>query len=220
MYVFWTGILVAAVFAYSAIKLGFYQAWTILFNVVIAVYIGIKLGPALEEFVPMSGQYCKALAVLATGVGTFLILQGIAYVFLIGQFAVTFPRGVNTLGSGLVGFLAGFLVWSFAAVVLCTTPLSDNAFVKDIGFESKNLEEAKVQPYLVWWCNFVDKLVVAGDSQASVEQTVKDLLTRPVQTGTKVRTGRPAPVVDANEPNRPTESSEEEPLDSHTIIPP
>jgi hypothetical protein len=220
MYVFWIGILVAAVFAYSAIKLGFYQAWTILFNVVIAVYIGIKLGPALEEFVPMSGQYCKALAVLATGVGTFLILQGIAYVFLIGQFAVTFPRGVNTLGSGLVGFLAGFLVWSFAAVVLCTTPLSNNAFVKDIGFESKNLEEAKVQPYLVWWCNFVDKLVISGDSQTSVEQTVKDLLTRPVQSIAKGRRGEAAVVNEPNEPNSQHEPDEETFPDSHTVIPP
>lgn len=218
--VFWIGILIAAIFAYSSIKLGFYQAWTMLFNVVIAVYIGIKLGPAVEEFVPMSGQYCRTLALLATGVGTFLVLQGIAYVFLIGQFAVTFPRGVNTLGSGLLGFLAGFLVWSFAAIVICTTLLSDNKFIKEIGFESKSLEEAKIQPYLVWWCNFVDKLVVSGEGQTSVEQTVHDLLTRPVQISTKDRTGRPDVIADANEPNRPQQPDEEELLDSHTIIPP
>ena len=218
---FWIGILVAAIFAYSAVKLGFYQAWTILFNVVIAVYAGIKLAPAVEEFVPMSGQYTRTIAVLATGVGTFLVLQGIAYVFLIGQFTVTFPRGISTLGSGLLGFLAGFLVWSFAAVVICTTPLSDNAYIKDIGFESKNLEEAKIQSYLVWWCNFVDKLVVTGDGQTSVEQTVKDLLTKPVQTSTKVKTGRrPDIIADANEPNLLQKPDEEELLDSHTIIPP
>ncbi|MFH1371896.1 MAG: CvpA family protein [Planctomycetota bacterium] len=218
--VFWTGILVAAVFAYSAIKLGFYQAWTILVNIVIAVYIGIRLGPAIEEFVPAGGQYYRTLAVLATGVGAFLILQGIAYVFLIGQFSVTFPRGVNMLGSGLAGFLAGFLVWSFAAIVIGTTPLSENTFIKDIGFESKNLEEAKVQPYLVWWCNFVDKLVVSGDNQTSVEQTVKDLLTKPVQTSTKGKTGRPVISTDANEPNYPHGPGDETFPDSHTIIPP
>jgi len=218
---FWIGILIAAIFAYSAIKLGFYQAWTILFNVVIAVYVGIKLGSAMEEFVPASGQYSKTIAVLATGVGTFLILQGIAYVFLIGQFSVTFPRWVNMLGSGLAGFLAGFLVWCFAAIIIGTTPLSDNAFVKDIGFDSKNLEEAKVQPYLVWWCNFVDKLVASGEEQAGVEQTVHELLTKSVvQTHTKVKTGRPAPVPDVNELGRPPQSGEEESPDSHTIIPP
>jgi hypothetical protein len=217
---FWTGILVAAIFAYSAVKLGFYHAWTMLFNVVIAVYLGVKLGPAVEEFVPMSGQYCRALAVLATGVGTFLVLQGIAYVFLIGQFTVTFPRGLSTLGSGLLGFLAGFLVWSYAAVVICTTPLIDNDYLKQIGFESKNLEEAKVQPYLVWWCSIVDKLVVSGDGQTSVERTVHDLLTRPVQTSTKGKTGRPVISTDTNEPNYPQEPAEETLPDSHTIIPP
>ena len=217
---FWTGILVAAIFAYSAVKLGFYHAWTMLFNVVIAVYLGIKLGPAVEEFVPMSGQYCRTIAVLATGVGTFLVLQGIAYVFLIGQFTVTFPRGLSTLGSGLLGFLAGFLIWSYAALVICTAPLSDSGFVKEIGFESSKLEEAKVRPYLVWWCSIVDKLVVSEDGQASVEQTVEDLLTRPVQTGTKGKTGRPVITADANEPNYPQEPGEETLPDSHTIIPP
>ena len=218
--VFWIGILIAAIFAYSAVKLGFYHAWTILFNVVIAVYVGIKLGPAVEEFVPMSGQYCRTLAVLATGVGTFLVLQGIAYVFLIGQFAVTFPRGVNTLGSGLLGFLAGFLVWSFAAIVVCTMPLSDNSYIKEIGFDSKTLEEAKIKPYLVWWCNFVDKLVVSGEEQTSVEQTVHDLLTKPIQISTKDKTGRPDTIADANEPNYPYEPGEEALPDSHTVIPP
>lgn len=217
---FWTGILVAAIFAYSAVKLGFYHAWTMLFNVVIAVYLGIKLGPAVEEFVPMSGQYCRTIAVLATGVGTFLVLQGIAYVFLIGQFAVTFPRGLSTLGSGLLGFLAGFLIWSYAALVICTTPFSDSGFVKEIGFESSKLEEAKVQPYLVWWCNFVDKLVVSGEEQTSVEQTVHDLLTRPVQSSTKGKTARSVISTDANEPNYPHEPGEKALPDSHTIIPP
>ena len=218
--IFWIGILIAAIFAYSAIKLGFYQAWTILFNIVIAVYIGIKLGPAIEDFVPMSGQYCTTLAVLASAVGSFLVLQGIAYVFLIGQFSVTFPRGISTLGSGLLGFLAGFLAWSFIAVVICTTPLSNNAFVKDIGFEAKNLEEAKLQPYLVWWCNFVDKLVVSGNEQTSVEQTVHELLVRSAQAGTKDKSDRPAPAPDVNVPSRPYQSVEEEPPDSHTILPP
>ncbi len=41
---FWIGILIAAGFAASAVKLGLYQAWTTLFNVVIAVYVGVNLG--------------------------------------------------------------------------------------------------------------------------------------------------------------------------------
>jgi hypothetical protein len=207
--VFWIGILIAVGFAYSAIKLGFYQAWTMFFNVVVAVYVGIRLGPVIEEFVPMGGQYCKTLAVLATGVGTFLVLHGISSVFLLGQFEVTFPRLLNTLGAGLLGFMAGFLVWSFATLVVCTTPFCENASIKEIGFDSKQFKEAKMQPYLVWWCNFVDKFVALGDSQVSVEDTITDLLTRPTPKATVItsRAGAVQPT-DANEPNQPTDMNE------------
>jgi len=200
--VFWIGILIAVGFAYSAIKLGFYHAWTMLFNVVVAVYLGIRLGPAVADFVPMSGEYRTTLAVLGTAVGTFLVLHGISYVFLLGQFEVTFPRVFNTLGSGLVGFLAGFLMWSFATLVICTTPFCQNASFKDIGFDSKKFEEAKMQPYLVWWCNFVDKLVVSGDSQPGAEQAIKSLLAEPAGSGTKAVTFE-AGSADTNKPCEP-----------------
>ncbi len=220
MVVFWIGILIAAAFAYSTIKLGFYHAWTMLFNVVIAAYLGIQLGPAIGEFVPAAGgQYSRTLAVLAAGAGTFLILHGISYVFLIGQFEVTFPRGFNTLVSAVLGFLTGFLVWSFAVLVICTTPLCENAFVKEIGFDSKTFEEAKMQPYLVWWCSLVDRVVASGDSKGGTEQAIKDLLTKPAKRSTIGITGKSGlrGIADANEPNRPGVEQAPEP---HTIIPP
>jgi hypothetical protein len=224
--VFWIGILFAAGFAYSAVKLGFYHAWTTLFNVVIAAYIGIQLGPMLEDFVPAAGgQYCKTLAVLAAGAGTFLILHGISYVFLIGQFEVTFPRGFNTLVSPVLGFLAGFLMWSFASLVICTAPFSENAFMKDFGFDSKGFEEAKMQPYLVWWCSLVDKVAASEDGKADAEQAIKDLLTKPVKGGKTALKGKPglkgkADVNEPNEPNCPTLPGVERAPEPHTIIPP
>jgi len=224
--IFWIGILIAAGFAYSAIKLGFYHAWTMLFNVAIAVYVGIQLGPAIEEFVPAtSGQYGRTLAVLTAGVGTFLILHGISYVFLIGQFEVTFPRGFNTLVAGLLGFLAGFMIWSFAVLVVCTTPFSERAFVKEIGLDGRTFEEAKMQPYLVWWCSLVNKIVASGDSKADTAQVIRDLLTKPVKGGTKGLKGKPglkgtADVNEPNEPNYPHRPSVERAPEPHTIIPP
>jgi hypothetical protein len=227
--VFWIGILIGVVFAYSAIKLGFYHAWTMLFNVVIAVYLGIKLGPAIEEFVPMHNQYCTTLSVLAAGAGSFVILHGISYVLLLGQFEVTFPRVINTFGSGLLGFLAGFLVWSFASVLICTTPFSENEYVKGVGFDAKQLEEAKVEPYLVWWCNFVDKIVTSGDNQAPAHKLIDDLLTirtRKVKvTGatTGIAATRPAYATGPNEPNEvkcPNAPAGRATPQPHTTIPP
>jgi hypothetical protein len=226
MIVFWIGILIAAGLAYSATKLGFYHAWTMLFNVLIAVYMGIRLGPVIEELVPVAGgPYGRTLAVLAAGTGTFLILHGISYIFLIGQFEVTFPRGLNTLGSALLGFLAGFLMWSFAVLVVCTTPFSENASVKEIGFDSKTFEEAKMQPYLVWWCGLVDRVVASGDGKADTAQVIRDLLTKPVKSSTKGIMGKSglrgmADVNEPNEPNRPPQPKVERLPEPHTIIPP
>ena len=222
--VVWIGILVAVLFAYSAIKLGFYHAWTMLFNFVIAVYVALRVSPAIEEFLPaaMGGQYSKTMALLATWLVTFLILHGIAYVLLIGQFEVTFPRVVNILGSGLLGFLAGFLIWSFVTLVVCTTPFSQQQYVKELGFETKTFQEAKMQPYLVWWCNFLDKIVASGEGPVSAEQTIRELLIKPAKnTSAKAKTGTASiQPFDPNDPNKPYYPNQPPATESHTVIPP
>jgi len=223
--VFWIGILVAVIFAYSAIKLGFYHTWTMLFNFVIAVYVAVRISPAIEEFLPAAmggGQYSKTMALLATGLVTFLILHGIAYVLLIGQFEVTFPRVVNTLGSGILGFLAGFLIWSFGTLIICTTPFSQQQYIKEIGFDVKTFEEAKMQPYLVWWCSFLDKIVVSGDGPVSAEQAIRDLLIKPAKnTPANAKTGTASiPPVDPNDPNKPYGPNQPPATEPHTVIPP
>jgi len=204
MTVFWLSILIAVLFAYSTIKLGFYHAWTMLFNLLVAVYIAVRIGPVLEDFFPAAtnGQYGKAISLLATGTGTFLILQGIAYILLIGQFEVAFPRTVNTLGSGLMGFLAGFTICSFATLVICTTPFSQQQYVKEIGLDAKTFEEAKMQSCLVKLCKFMDTFVASSDP-VDAEKTIKELLIKPVNkavTDANARGGLNRPI-NVNEPN-------------------
>jgi uncharacterized membrane protein required for colicin V production len=226
--VFWIGIFVAVIFAYSAIKLGFYHAWTMLFNLVIAVYVAVRISPVIEEFLPAAmdgGQYSKTMALLATGLVTFLILHGIAYALLIGQFEVTFPRVMNTLGSGILGFLAGFLIWSFGTLVVCTTPFCQQQYVKELGFDVKTFEEAKMQPYLVGWCSFLDKIVASGDGPVSAEQTIKDLLIKPAKNTvadvkTRAASIRPVDPNDPNNPYRPNQPPATSTTESHTVIPP
>jgi hypothetical protein len=218
--VFWIGILVAAVFAFSCIKLGFYQAWSMLFNLLIAVYLAIRLGPTVQELVPMEGPYTKSVAVLATGVGAFLLLHGISYVFMIGQFEVTFPRALNVLGAGLFGFLAGFLVCSFATLVIYTTPFCENQFVRDIGFGPKGFEEAGMQSYMAFWCNIVDKFAATKGGQTGTE-TIRDLLTKPAK-GVSHRPHLGA-APDVNEPNDtrlPTYPTIGPAPDSNVALPP
>jgi hypothetical protein len=198
--VFWFGILIAVAFAASSLKLGLYHAWTMFFNILIAVYMGVRLGPFIQDFIPAAADYNTALAILGAALGSFLILHGISYVFLIGQFDITFPSTINKFGSAFLGFLVGFLVWSFIFLLVCATPFSQNKFVKDAGVSSECFEHAHCQAYLVWWCSAMDKLV--GSSDADAGQTVAGLLFKPAVPKT------PAPMmpnkrVDVNEPNLP-----------------
>ena len=216
--IFWIGILIAVIFAWTAIKLGFYHAWTLLFNIVIAVYLGVRLAPLIEDFVSMDWQYSKTLMVLATGLMTFLILHGICSTFLFGQFEVTFPRSLNVLGSGLFGFLAGFLAWCFILLVFCTLPISENRYVKDIVLGDKSFEETKMESYLGWWCNVIDTVVSTPQPRDDVDKAIKELLTKPVSQTAK---SRPLGMVrDVNEPNEPNEITEQPGRRTHIEIPP
>ena len=217
--------MIAVIFAYSTIKLGFYHAWTTLFNLLVAVYIAVRIGPVIEEFFPAAtnGQYGKALSLLVTGTGAFLILHGIAYVLLIGQFEVAFPRAVNIIGSGLMGFLAGFLVCSFATLVICTTPFSQQQYVKELGLDTKTFEEAKMQSYLVWWCKFMDTFVASGNDTVGVEKTIKELLIKPVNKAVADANARGSlnRPINTNEPNNyMNPASIRRSPDPNNIIPP
>ncbi|UCF42676.1 MAG: CvpA family protein [Planctomycetota bacterium] len=170
--VFWLGILVGAVFAWFAVRIGFYGMWAMLFNIVISVYLAIYLQPVVVK-VPGLGDtlYTNALAMMGTAIAIFLILHGISYTFLTGQLVPSFPKVFNTLGSGFLGFLAGFLVWSFVSLLVYVTPISQNAFIKSVGFGKFQ----KTSTCISRWCGLVNALSLQ-DRQYSAEETIGQLL--------------------------------------------
>jgi hypothetical protein len=134
--VFWVAILVGALFVWLAVRMGFYETWVLLFNVIISMYIAIFLAPIVSELAPAPGgaaSYSTALSMALLAGGCFAVLHGLSYVFLTGQFSIPFPRMLDIVFSGILGFVAGFLVLSFLALVLATTPLADNSIVAGIG---------------------------------------------------------------------------------------
>jgi hypothetical protein len=199
--IFWIGILVALAFAASSLKLGLYHAWTVLFNVLIAVYLGVRLGPFVEDFIPAGGEYQTTIGVLAAGIITFVVLHGVSYVFLIGQFDVTFPRAISKLGSVVLGFLAGFMVWSFVILLVCTAPFSQNKFLKDVGACREGFEKTHIQGYMVFWCSAIDKFVGSGDADTQANQAIAGLLFEPSDRTTPPVLTRPGELRDASDPN-------------------
>jgi hypothetical protein len=174
--IFWAGILTGGLFVWFAIKIGFYETLALLFNVVISIYAAIFLTPIITDIVPEAGEIpcCEALALVVISGGTFLILYGITYVFLTGQFKVTFPKVFDILFAGLLGFVTGFLVLSFVAFIITTTPISQNKFVSTIGFNRQSQQTNLSN--ICWWCDKVHSITSTPGRQTTCQQNIYQLL--------------------------------------------
>ncbi len=190
--VFWLGILTGGLFTWFAIKIGFYEMWALLFNIVISIYTAIFLSPVILNIVPEAGDIpcSNALALAVLGGGTFFILYGITYVFLTGQFKVSFPKLFDILFTGILGFLAGFLVLSFAALVITLTPISQNRFVKQVGF-NRHSQQANIS-YICLWCDLVNSIVSSPDTKITSKQAVEHLLSETQSSTAEKEAGQTA----------------------------
>lgn len=213
--VFWAGILAGGLFVWLAIKIGFYETWAMLFNVVISIYLAIFLTPVIVDIIPGADEtpYCNALALTVTSVGTFLILYGITYIFLTGQFKVTFPKIFDILFTGVLGFLTGFVILSFIALVITVTPISQNRFASKVGF-NKQSQQANIS-YICWWCDLVNSIVSSPDTKIKSHHIVDQLLNS-TQPKRQDKTGEATKLTAPVEPNNPKTSTNKE----HQLDPP
>lgn len=157
-----------------------------LFNIVISIYLSVFLTPVITTMVPAASDtaYGNALTLITVAAGAFLILHGASCSFLTGRFSVWFPRPLDNVGSGLLGFLGGLLVWSFVTLVISVSPLSQAGFARDIGLRS-TVEQSSV-PYVAWWCDMVNRAAAAGDNKQTTRQVISKLL-KPSQDGSTRR---------------------------------
>ena len=174
--VFWIGILIGCLFAWLAVKMGFYETWVLLFNIVIAVFLAVFLGPVIANIVPVAREsaYNNALCMIIPAVGAFLLLHGISYTLFTGQYSVPFPKVIDTLVAGFFGFLTGFLVWTFLSLLICISPISQNTFVSDLNFTDGFKQTGA--PYVAWWCDIVNSMVASEDSDVTGKQVINALL--------------------------------------------
>ncbi len=198
---FWLGILVAGFFALGAVKIGFYQSWAMLFNITIAIFLAIFLWPTVMDFIPAAGDtmYSDIIAMLLTAIAAFVILHGISYTLITGQFNVSFPAVLDFVGSGFLGFLAGILVWNFASLLFSMTPFAQDSSVKKIGFDSKASQQANISCLSVG-CNLVNGFVSGGDGYTT-EKIISKLQKEIAKKARKLAPSTPA------DTNKPAESN-------------
>ncbi|MHC4150316.1 MAG: hypothetical protein ACYSR5_12655 [Planctomycetota bacterium] len=202
---FWIGILVGAAFARFAISKGFYETWAIFFNILIAVYLAVYLRPLIVDIAALGDMpYSNALTMTGTAVGLFLVLHGVTYTFVTGQMTVAFPKVFDVVGSALLGFLGGLLIWSFLTLLVCITPLSQSGFGKSIGFDSAAFERGDVS-YISWWCNLVNRVVSSEADRVTGELTISELVASVKKPARVERAEQPEPDESA-EPTKPSEA--------------
>ena len=196
--VFWIAILAGVLFVWLAVRLRFYATWVLVFNIFVSIYVSIFLAPYIENFVRTSGgadKYGMALSMLVLAGGCFAILHGLSYVFLTGQFNIPFPQVFDILLSGMLGFVAGFVVLSFIAIVLTTTPLAQQEMVSGIGL-NKESQESNIS-CLVRCCDPIHRF--AGFEGKDTREAIQECLNSRNERQSKSKWKEVKP--DANEPS-------------------
>ena len=146
---------------------------------------------------------CEAFMLLVLSVGTFLILYGISYVFLTGQYKVSFPKMFDILFAGVLGFLTGFLVLSFAALVITISPIANNKLISGLGFNRQS-QRANIA-YICRWCDMVNALVSFPEKKITTEQTINQLINsiQAEKTGEETEVNK---TVEPNNVNQPEDA--------------
>lgn len=208
--VFWIGILFGFLFVWLAVKKGFYETWILLFNIVIAVYLAVFLGPVIANIVPVArgSAYNNVLCMIIPGAGAFLILYGISSTLFTGQFSIPFTKTFDTCVAGFFGFLTGLLVWFFLSLLICITPISQNTFVSELDFAGEFKQTG--MPYVGLWCDLVNSMVATEDSNVTSGEVISTLLTN-------AETRPPAREAEPGKPNTP-DNTKTIPEDPNTRI--
>lgn len=177
---FWIAILAGALFVWLATRMGFYETWVLFVNTVVSIYVSVFLAPILRELVPAPGgdsSYHIALCLILLAGGCFALLQGLSYVFLTGQFKIPFPRVFDIVLSGVLGFATGFLMLSFLALVLTTTPLAEDKIVGIFGLGQEPRQANRV--CLAQCCDVIHSFAGFAETGNTTQAAVQKLLERP-----------------------------------------
>ena len=162
------GIFVGLVFAFFAVKMGFYETWIVLLNLVISAYLAIFVSLSLVRMETVSKQMSYGAA-FAIAIGCFLILQATCFFLFTCQFKISFPKVFDMLGAAFLGFLAGVFVWSFACSLAGISPLSQNSFAEKAGIGKGGVG------YVSWWCNMVNVCVSSESNDLRTAEVIDEL---------------------------------------------
>lgn len=158
-------IIIGVVVGFMGRRAGFVSMWTMLFNVLISIYISIMLSPTIIGLLPSlnTSDYYRAMCLLGIAIFVFAVAHNILSMYLPEVFSVAVPKLFDGWIAGIAGFFVGFFVSSFIIFIFAVTPLSRTSVIKKISPE-ETLGQAVSSPVL-GACKIVSELSLQGDKR-------------------------------------------------------
>jgi uncharacterized membrane protein required for colicin V production len=144
-------IAVALFFAVIGLRLGYFRAWMMLFNILVSIYLAVMLAPVIPGLIPCvrDYHYRYPVFVIVVAVIIFAILHSIT-ITLMETFKASCHRVLDLVFSAMFGFISGYLIIVFIFFVVCLIPLKKPWFVS---WQDKST--AKAGKPVVAACDFI-----------------------------------------------------------------
>ena len=121
----WMILLVGVVFAVLGLRLGVFTMFTVVFNLLLAIYLSIMSTPLIVRSTPdLEMGYYAAFSMLLMAIFLFVLLQGFAWYFFLRGSDVLFPNLFDKLAGASLGFVTGYGVLTIIILTFCIMPIS------------------------------------------------------------------------------------------------
>jgi hypothetical protein len=212
-------LIIAVGFALLGYKKTLYPVWAFVFNVIVAIYLGIMTGPQMVDkfaiFRLYMGNFAYTGSILVIAVIYFLIAQLLTFHFFTVVYCVSFPAFLNKIGAAVLDFFAGAAIAGFVLFLINISPLANSSAVSFVSGAKLSPQKANAVVYKT--CNFVHDISLQP-CPTSVSSQMEKIFTDWRQTETKTNSNsipdNSTPIVDTNAPpanlplkNAPNESN-------------
>lgn len=164
--------IIAALFAWRGYRKTWYPSWAFLFNVIVAIYLGVMATPQIVNALPIIktflGNFAYSGTMLIIAAVFFIIAQLATFRFLTAVYCVSFPSLLNSIGSAILGFFTGAAIAGFIIFLLNTSSPPDSRFVGF--FTGAKLSQEKANTVIYKTCNFVHSISLQQHPTSVSEQ--------------------------------------------------
>lgn len=151
----WLTIAICLGTAFIGLKKGLYITFTVLFNLLFAVFISILSTLTLLSYSPEYERhgYYASLAVFLLFCLVFGLLQVFAWFYFLRYHDDYFPQIIDRVGGFLVGGVCGYIIITLLILILCIMPFSAKGKVDWLCTRDKMC--AVAVPGVTKACNFL-----------------------------------------------------------------